>query len=97
MPLRGFEHGCLAAGILALLASCVGDHHLGAVVGIAGFLLKTGADAVRVPNVAFVRCDRVPARGTQRGYAQGAPDLAVYVGSLRSQAGVGPGSSSAQR
>jgi Uma2 family endonuclease len=49
------------------------------LTGEPGFRLRTNPDTVRAPDVAFVRRERVPARGTQRGYFEGAPDLAVDV------------------
>lgn len=80
LPLGGWEHGCEGADIAVSLANHVRAHDMGSVTGgDTGFLLTTNPDTVRAPDVAFVRREQVPARGTQRGYFQGAPDLAVEV------------------
>ena len=80
MPPGGWEHGAEGMDIALSLGAYVRAHDLGRVSGgDTGFLLTTAPDTVRAPDVAFVRADRVPARGTQRGYFRGAPDLAVEV------------------
>ncbi len=80
MPPGGWDHGAEAMDVTLSLADHVRAHDLGRVsAGDTGFLLTTSPDTVRAPDVAFVRRERVPARGTQRGYFQGAPDLAVEV------------------
>lgn len=80
MPPGGWDHGCEGMDIAVSLANHVRPHNLGRVSGgDTGFLLTIAPDTVRAPDVAFVRQERVPARGTQRGYFRGAPDLAVEV------------------
>lgn len=44
-----------------------------------GFLLATGPDIVRAPDVGVVIAARIPATGVPPGYWPGAPDLAVEV------------------
>lgn len=54
--------------------------HLGAVFGAAGgFVLFPDRPTVRVPDVAFVRADRLPAAEDQVGFLRLAPDLVVEV------------------
>lgn len=80
MPLRGWDHSCETTDFVVSLATHVRAHSLGRVTGgDTGFLLITAPDTVRSPDVAFVRRERVPARGSLRGYFLGAPDLAVEV------------------
>jgi Uma2 family endonuclease len=80
MPPGGWEHGREGADVLVSLANHARDHALGGVTGgDTGFLLTTNPDTVRAPDVGFVRRERVPARGSHRGYFLGAPDLAVEV------------------
>jgi Uma2 family endonuclease len=80
MPPGGWEHGREGTDIVVSLSIHVRAHDLGSVTGgDTGFLLTTNPDTVRAPDVAFVRSNRVPVRGTQRGYFRGAPDLAVEV------------------
>jgi len=76
----GWEHGDESAEITVSLGTFVLARRLGRVVtGDTGFQLATSPDTVRAPDVAFVRSERAPARGTMRGYFPGAPDLAVEV------------------
>ena len=64
MPPGGWDHGREGTDITVSLANHVGAHELGSVVGgDTGFLLTTAPDTVRAPDVAFVRRERVPARG----------------------------------
>jgi Uma2 family endonuclease len=77
MPPAGEEHGDCETDIILILGGFVKQHGLGRVYpGDAGFRLKD--DTVRVPDIAFVRQERVEAiRG--KGFAKGAPDLAVEI------------------
>ena len=74
----GFEHGEVAGDFYGSLWQYVRARQLGRVVGEVGFLLATGPDLVRAPDVAFVRRDRLPDVRV-RGYWPGAPDLVVEV------------------
>lgn len=58
----------------------VKQHRLGLCGGADwGMLLTSKPDTVRVPDVAFVRADRIPPSGLPNGFWPGAPDLAVEV------------------
>jgi Uma2 family endonuclease len=68
---------------LALIALAIGHflrtHPSGRLlVAETGFVLSTNPDAVRAPDVAFVRNERIP-DPLPRGYARFAPDLVVEV------------------
>ncbi len=77
MPPAGEEHGGCSNEIAWLLTDFVKQHRLGKVYGAeTGFRL--GDDTVRSPDVAFVRQARVEALKS-RGFAKGAPDLAVEI------------------
>jgi Uma2 family endonuclease len=77
MPPAGFEHGCFEIEIGSILRNYVKLHNLGKVFGSsAGFRLKV--DTVRAPDVAFVRRERIDSMKS-RGFAKGAPDLAVEI------------------
>lgn len=52
---------------------------LGRVLTEAGFILRRNPDAVRAPDVAFIRTDRIPPEGLPRRYWELAPDLIVEV------------------
>lgn len=80
MAPSGWGHGKFASRVDRSLAPHVEANGLGEVlIGDAGFLLATGPDTVRGPDVAFVRQERLAGLDDQRGYFPGAPDLAVEV------------------
>ena len=75
----GYEHGRVASELLVRIATHVRAHGLGvALAAETGFTLQRRPDTVRAPDVAFIRAERAPARGT-RGFPELAPDLAVEV------------------
>ena len=77
MPPAGADHGYLGLEIGAELRNFVKSHKLGKTYGSdAGFRLSE--DTVLSPDAAFVCQDRV-ALVHRRGFANGAPDLAVEV------------------
>jgi len=79
MAAAGWEHGSVEIQISTALWIFVRAHKLGRVhPSDTGFIIRRNPDTVRVPDVAFVRKDRVP-QGPHRGYYDGAPDLAVEV------------------
>ncbi len=77
MPPAGEDHGNCETEIVSILRNHVKQNKLGRVyTGDTGFRLNDGT--VRVPDVAFVRQERIEAlKG--RGFAKGAPDLAVEI------------------
>jgi Uma2 family endonuclease len=77
MPPAGFEHGGIEAEIVGILRDYTKRHRLGKVFGSsAGFILKS--DTVREPDISFVRNARLESL-RRRGFANGAPDLAVEI------------------
>ena len=80
MPPAGFEHGIRAAKIGRHLDVYVEQHQLGYVCGAeTGFRISRNPDTVRAPDAAFVRQTSIEQQGIERGYWEGAPDLAVEV------------------
>ncbi|HEV2237851.1 MAG TPA: Uma2 family endonuclease, partial [Ktedonobacterales bacterium] len=80
------EHGVLTSEIGAALGAAVKAARLGQVLtGEPGFLISHPGepDTVLAPDVAFVRAERIPAKGTpeRQGYWRLAPDLVVEVAS----------------
>jgi Uma2 family endonuclease len=74
-----FNHGMVATKIDMALARFVYSRRLGVVVTAeAGFLIERHPDTVRVPDVAFIRAERMPPEGVPK-FFPGAPDLAVEV------------------
>jgi Uma2 family endonuclease len=81
MAPAGFEHSVVAANFATELNQFVRKHKLGAV-GTADptFRLVGEPDTVRVPDVAFVRRERIEQMGgLTKGFVSGGPDLAVEV------------------
>ncbi len=74
-----FEHGRVVGRVCGILFDFVEKNELGVICGAAtGFRTSGDSEALRSPDVAFVRADRV-ARIPVDGYADFAPDLAVEV------------------
>jgi len=76
MPPPGVEHGDIAAEIAMQMRMFVKQHKLGKFYVETGYVLATGPDTVRGPDVSFVRNERLVK--TQK-YYRGSPDLAVEV------------------
>ena len=76
----GLEHGGIGARFVHFLFAYVDAHDLGLVVGAdAGFLFERGPDVVRVPDVAFIRSDRLPPLDQWPRVSRVLPDLVVEV------------------
>jgi Uma2 family endonuclease len=79
MTPAGFEHGRIIGDLHVALATLAKQKVLGTVVcGETGFLIGHDPDTVRVPDVAFIRSERIPAHPVP-GFFDGPPDLAVEV------------------
>ncbi|MFN2420952.1 MAG: Uma2 family endonuclease [Gemmatimonadota bacterium] len=77
-PPAGFNNSGIGVRIATLLDQFVRANNLGRVVGAdAGFVLFVEPPTVRVPDVAFVRKERLAFDGER--FAPHAPDLAVEV------------------
>ena len=75
----GFDHGAIGINVAIALASFVRRQRIGEVVGgDTGFQIRHDPDTVRLPDVAFVRRDRV-GQARPKGFFPGPPDLAVEV------------------
>ena len=76
----GIRSGRIALRVQTSLNRVVEPTGLGEVwVGDMGCRLERRPDTVRVPDVAFVRHERLAAEGDVLGYWPGAPDLVVEV------------------
>ena len=76
----GFAHGAQAVNMIVNLGAHVARHDLGRVVTAeTTFLLETDPDHARIPDVGFVRQDRIGSLDEMTGAFHGAPDLAVEV------------------
>lgn len=77
MSLPGLEHGGIGAELHFALKGDAGPRRLGLVVAETGFLFECDPDIVRVPDVTFIRSERLPPRVEWQGYSTVLPDLAV--------------------
>ena len=78
----------LASWIAALLWHFVGPRQLGLVTGADGtYIILRDPDTVLVPDVAFVRRDRLPGRIAPDAYIPVPPDLAIEVRSPSDEPG----------
>ena len=73
-----FDHGRIVMQLGARLYRHLERAPSGVVVTDVGFTLASNPDTVRGPDIAFLRNERVPARG-KRGFVKGAPDLVIEV------------------
>ena len=74
------DHGEVSTEFAFHLRSQAGRGQRGMVfIGETGFYLRRDPDTVRVPDVAYVRADRLPPRAERRGYMPVVPDIAVEV------------------
>ena len=80
MPGAGFEASDLAQWIGMLIGAFVRPRRLGKVTGADGtYILAHNPQTVVVPDVAFVRWDRLPERDQRKWYFPLPPDLVVEV------------------
>ncbi len=80
MAPAGSEHGDVSADIHVSLGAYVRANNLGRTrIAEPGFILERDPDSVRVPDVAFVRRERIEAIGKTTRFWPEAPDLAIEV------------------
>jgi Uma2 family endonuclease len=60
MPGAKFEHGFLVGRLLHFLANIVNQRLLGVAINNCAFALRRGPDSLLIPDVAFVRAERIP-------------------------------------
>ena len=76
----GLEHSDIGSEVLTRLRVYVHERDLGLVVGPdAGFFFERDPDTVRIPDVAFIRAERLPPPDQRSGLSPVVPDLAVEV------------------
>lgn len=73
------EHGDLQLELGARMRVYAKEHALGRVVTEVSFCLQANPDTVRLPDVAFIRAERLPPGGPRRESIPDAPDIAVEV------------------
>jgi Uma2 family endonuclease len=80
MPPAGGKHSFVGVRMSWFIADFVYEHQLGFVFGAdGGFILREEPLLLRVPDVAFVRTERLPANFDNGGFLRVAPDLVVEI------------------
>lgn len=80
VPMSSFNSSRIAVKISSALFAFVDTHGLGHVAGADGaYILSGNPDVVRVPDVSFVRAERMPPEEQWSRFLELAPDLAVEV------------------
>jgi Uma2 family endonuclease len=76
----GFESSSLGHRIGRIVGNYVDAHGLGAMTGAdGGYVLFPDRATIRVPDVAFIREDRLPPESERSRFPRLAPDLAIEV------------------
>ncbi len=79
MAPAGAEHGDVAAELLVRIRMFAKSQRLGKTYAAeTGFTISRNPDTTRAPDVGFVKQERVR-QSPERGFFEGAPDLAVEV------------------
>jgi Uma2 family endonuclease len=73
-----FDHGRIVVRLIVLLQRHLDETPVGAIGADVGFKLASNPDTVRGPDIAFVRSDRLPSRGTP-GFLKQSPDAVIEV------------------
>jgi Uma2 family endonuclease len=80
VPVSGFGHTAIGMWLGSLISAHVATHHLGAVMGSDGaVILQRDPDTMLIPDIGFVRRDRLPRRDAWTPRLAQAPDLAVEI------------------
>jgi Uma2 family endonuclease len=80
LPMSGHNGSRIAIRLATAIQSFVDARDLGHVSGADGaFILESDPDTVRIPDIAFVRVDRLPAAQQWGRFLALAPDLVVEV------------------
>jgi Uma2 family endonuclease len=80
MAPSGQEHSNVGVNLVTLINAFVRKNRLGIVTGPdGGYILKHDPETVRVPDIGFVRSDRLPKGKATPKYFNGAPDLVVEI------------------
>ena len=76
----GLEHSYIADNCYGSIRAYVMSANLGRVFSSQlGYRLASDPDTVRIPDLGFIRRERLEAVGVIQGYLPGAPDLAIEV------------------
>jgi len=74
-----YRHGRVGVTTTVVVGGFVHQHKLGDLIQDGGFVFQRDPDTVFLPDLSFVRADRVPSPDQQQGYPDLVPDLVVEV------------------
>jgi Uma2 family endonuclease len=76
----GFESSSLGLRIARIVGNYVDAHSLGALTGAdGGYVLFPDRATIRVPDIGFIKAERLPAEGERSRFPRLAPDLAIEM------------------
>lgn len=76
----GARHGRIAFGVALRLGNHVEEDRLGSLFSSdTGFVIERDPEVIAMPDIGFVRTERMPPGETPEGYVPVVPDLAVEV------------------
>lgn len=80
MAAAGAKHGLYTQEVARQLGNHVAENRLGVVFSSdTGFAIERDPDVILMPDVGFVRAERLPTEGVPDGYVPVVPDLAIKV------------------
>ena len=74
-----YRHGRVASRSNRVIGGFVDERRLGDLLAEGGFVFGRDPDTVFLPDLSFVRADRVPPLDQQQGYPDLVPDFVVEV------------------
>ena len=75
----GVQHGGIGSKFDRRLGTYVEEHNLGLVVVDTGFVFEDDPPTLRVPDVAFIRAERLPPPDELPLFSRVVPDLAIEI------------------
>ena len=74
-----YGNGRIAITTAFVVGGFVRQHGLGDLVSESGFVFERDPDTVFLPDLSFVRADRVPPLDQQQGYPELVPDFVIEI------------------
>ena len=74
-----YRHGRIASRSNRVVGNFVDEHGLGDFISEGGFVFERDPDTVFLPDLSFVRADRVPPVDQQQGYPELVPDFVIEI------------------
>ncbi len=78
-PVPDYRHGRVGVTTTIVVGGFVRQHELGDLLQDGGFVFERDPDTVFLPDLSFVRADRVPPLDQQQGYPELVPDFVIEI------------------